>query len=82
MIPPSHGPHPDDATSSRHAHGPPTLEIVLGQEYIHLKGTGRDVDPATLAGTIVLNLTERTSIKGITLQFRGKARLPMHSHDP
>ncbi|KAL0575550.1 hypothetical protein V5O48_006424 [Marasmius crinis-equi] len=59
----------------------PRLEILLDKESIYLKGTGPDVEPAILSGHVVLYLTESTSIKEITLQFRGKARLPVPSYD-
>ena len=59
----------------------PRLEILLDKESIHLKGTGVDVEPGVLSGHVALYLTESTSIKEITLQFRGKARLPVPSHE-
>ncbi|KAF9236340.1 hypothetical protein BU15DRAFT_50123 [Melanogaster broomeanus] len=52
------------------------IEIVVDSDCLVLKGTGIDVEPTVLSGHVVLHLTERTSIKEITLQFRGKARLP------
>ncbi|KIK78590.1 hypothetical protein PAXRUDRAFT_109675, partial [Paxillus rubicundulus Ve08.2h10] len=52
------------------------IEIIVESDCLVLKGTGSDVEPAALSGHVVLHLTEPTSIKGITLQFRGKARLP------
>lgn len=58
------------------------LEIILDHETIALKGTGPDVEPALLSGHVVLHLAEATSIKGITLSFRGKAKLPLPSHEP
>ncbi|KAJ3896199.1 hypothetical protein GG344DRAFT_37221 [Lentinula edodes] len=57
------------------------LEIILEKECIFLKGTGVDVEPARLSGHVALYLSESTSIKEITLQFRGKARLPVPSHE-
>ncbi|KAJ3783537.1 hypothetical protein GGU10DRAFT_316675 [Lentinula aff. detonsa] len=57
------------------------LEILLDKECIYLKGTGVDVEPARLSGHVALYLSESTSIKEITLQFRGKARLPILSHE-
>lgn len=59
----------------------PRLEILLDKECIFLKGTGIDVEPARLSGHVALYLSESTSIKEITLQFRGKARLPVSSHE-
>ncbi|KAJ8076341.1 hypothetical protein PM082_000762 [Marasmius tenuissimus] len=69
-------PHKDKEHKER-----PRLEILLDKESIHLKGTGVDVEPALLSGHVALYLTESTSIKEITLQFRGKARLPVPSHE-
>lgn len=60
----------------------PRLEIILDKEVIYLKGTGVDVEPARLSGNVALYLAESSSIKEITLQFRGKARLPATTHDP
>ncbi|KAJ7594523.1 hypothetical protein C8J56DRAFT_440136 [Mycena floridula] len=59
----------------------PRLEIILDKETILLRGTGVDVEPARLSGHVALFLAESTSIKEITLQFRGKARLTTSSHD-
>lgn len=59
----------------------PRLEILPDKECIFLKGTGVDVEPARLSGHIALYLSESTSIKEITLQFRGKARLPVPTHE-
>jgi hypothetical protein len=61
-------------------HGP-SLEIVLTTDLLTLRGVGVDVSPTLLTGHAVLNLTEATSIKAITLQFRGKARLPAPASD-
>ncbi|KAJ7130838.1 hypothetical protein C8R43DRAFT_1089948 [Mycena crocata] len=59
----------------------PCLEIHLDNEYLCLKGAGNDVEPARLTGHVALYLAESTPIKEITLQFRGKARLPPPGHD-
>ncbi|TBU37585.1 hypothetical protein BD309DRAFT_1023490 [Dichomitus squalens] len=64
---------PHKEKSDRHPH----LEIHVNSDVLCLRGTGVDVHPALLSGNVVLHLTEPTSIKEITLQFRGKARLPM-----
>ncbi|KAJ7497638.1 hypothetical protein FB451DRAFT_1121329 [Mycena latifolia] len=58
------------------------LEVHLDNEYICMKGTGNDVEPARLTGHVALYLAESTPIKEITLQFRGKARLPPSPHEP
>lgn len=60
----------------------PYLDILVSSDTLVLRGTGVDVDPALLSGNVVLHLTEPTSIKEITLQFRGKARLPVSSAEP
>ncbi|KDR67550.1 hypothetical protein GALMADRAFT_79832, partial [Galerina marginata CBS 339.88] len=58
-----------------------SLSIVLDAPCLTLKGTGPDVEPTTLSGHVVLYLTEATSLKEITLQFRGKARIPMPANE-
>ncbi|TFL04566.1 hypothetical protein BDV98DRAFT_322873 [Pterulicium gracile] len=59
----------------------PRLEIVLDNDTVVLRGTGSDVEPARLSGHVALFLSESSSVKEITLQFRGKARIPAHNHD-
>ncbi|KAF8893545.1 hypothetical protein BD779DRAFT_1609885 [Infundibulicybe gibba] len=59
----------------------PRLEILLDSQCLFLRGAGADTEPVRLSGHVVLSLTESTSIKEITLQFRGKAYLPVPSHD-
>lgn len=58
-----------------------SLEIIFNPEIVCMKGTGPDVEPALLSGHVALYLTESTSIKEITLSFRGKAKLPTLSHE-
>ncbi|KAH7925626.1 hypothetical protein BV22DRAFT_1064546 [Leucogyrophana mollusca] len=58
------------------------IEISVNSDCLALKGTGVDVEPTLLSGHVVLHLTESTSIKEITLQFRGKARLPAPASEP
>ncbi|KAI6037575.1 hypothetical protein EDC04DRAFT_2126164 [Pisolithus marmoratus] len=53
-----------------------SIDIVVDANCITVRGTGAEVQPALLSGHVALNLTESTSIKEITLQFRGKVRLP------
>ncbi|KAG6874509.1 hypothetical protein C0995_010419 [Termitomyces sp. Mi166 len=55
------------------------IEILLDSPkgYIFLKGVGVDVEPTLLSGHVAIYLSEATPIKEITLQFRGKARLPV-----
>ena len=59
-----------------------SMEIIVSSDIIPLKGTGVDVEPALLSGHVSLYLTESTSFKEITLQFRGKARVPVNPTDP
>lgn len=59
-----------------------SLDIQVASDQLYLKGTGVDVEPALLTGNVVLTLTEATSIKQITLFFRGKARVPPNPNDP
>lgn len=54
----------------------PHIDIQVDSPCMYLKGVGVDVEPALLTGHVALYLTESTSIKQITLQFRGKARVP------
>ncbi|TEB10260.1 hypothetical protein FA13DRAFT_1889684 [Coprinellus micaceus] len=59
----------------------PYIDVLLDAPFLTLKGTGPDVEPTRLSGNVMLYLTEATSIKEITLQFRGKARLPVPVND-
>jgi len=54
----------------------PSLEIVVTNDVLCLKGPGTEVEPVLLSGNVALYLPEDTDIKDITLHFRGKARLP------
>jgi len=51
-----------------------TLEIVVTNDVLHLKGPGAEAESALLSGNVVIHLPEATPIKDITLHFRGKAR--------
>ncbi|KAJ6485846.1 hypothetical protein C8R45DRAFT_1098599 [Mycena sanguinolenta] len=53
------------------------MEILLDHEYVFLRGTGVDVEPTRISGNVALILSEATTIRSITLQFRGKAHLPV-----
>src|SRR5712671_35494 len=53
-----------------------SIEIVVNTDVLVLRGTGVEVEPALLSGHVVINLVESTPVKQITLQFRGKAKLP------
>ncbi|KAI0663457.1 hypothetical protein C8Q70DRAFT_907006 [Cubamyces menziesii] len=70
--------HHDSKKSDKHPH----LEIHVASDVLCLRGTGVDVNPALLSGNVVLHLSEPTSIKEITLSFRGKARLPVSAAEP
>ncbi len=61
--------------------GHPFVDIAVNTATLILRGTGVDVEPALLSGNVVLFLTEPTSIKEITLQFRGKARIPPSANE-
>lgn len=65
-----------DMAREKHEKGHSSLDIVVNQDTLVLRGTGVDVNPALLSGNVALYLSEPTSIKEITLQFRGKARIP------
>ncbi|KAI0335164.1 hypothetical protein GY45DRAFT_989035 [Cubamyces sp. BRFM 1775] len=73
-----HDMHNDPKKSDKHPH----LEIHVASDVLCLRGTGVDVNPALLSGNVVLHLSEPTSIKEITLSFRGKARLPVSAAEP
>ncbi len=55
------------------------IDLVVNSDVLTLKGTGAEVTPALLSGQIVLDLAESTTVKQITLQFRGKAKLPVEN---
>ena len=59
-----------------------SLEIQVANDTLIMRGTGVDVEPTLLTGNVVLTLTEATSIRQITLVFRGKARVPSNPTDP
>ena len=67
--------HPDMIKEKERA----GIDIVVDSDCLSLKGIGADVEPVSLKGHIILHLTEPTSIKEITLQFRGKAKIPLQS---
>jgi hypothetical protein len=59
----------------------PFLDIVVSSDHLCRQGTGTEIEPALLSGHVILQLTEPTSIKEITLHFRGKARVPPANND-
>jgi hypothetical protein len=56
-------------------HHLPPLEIHLDSDLVVLRGAGGDVNPALLTGQVILNLTESTNIKELTLKLEGKAKV-------
>ncbi|KAH8993325.1 hypothetical protein EDB86DRAFT_2929950 [Lactarius hatsudake] len=60
----------------------PSIEIIVDSDTLILRGTGAEVSPALLSGHVVLHLAESTPVKQITLQFRGKAKLPPLANEP
>ncbi|KAF7289126.1 Arrestin-C domain-containing protein [Mycena chlorophos] len=54
-------------------HDAQRLEILLERDFLLLRGTGTDHEPALLQGNVVLELREPTTLRSVTLQFRGKA---------
>jgi hypothetical protein len=82
VIPSSSGAPPDHQMGRTDTHPHKSrLEIILDSPFLTLKGTGPDVEPTSLSGHVALFLTESTSIKEITLQFRGKAKIPMPANE-
>ncbi|KAF8739971.1 Response drug-related protein, partial [Rhizoctonia solani] len=69
-------PSPYEAPAA--AHSPAPLEIVLPNDEVVFRGVGQDVESTLLTGHLVLNLTEATNIREITLQLTGKVRLQVH----
>lgn len=70
-------PSVSSAGADRHAYGGhhAPLEIHLDNDLVVLRGAGGDVNPALLTGQVVLNLTESTNIKELTLKLEGKAKV-------
>jgi hypothetical protein len=70
--------HPDcqDPAAPKKDDKPTNVEIIVDSDVLTLRGTGVEVTPALLSGKVALNLAESTPVKQITLQFRGKAKLP------
>lgn len=54
------------------------LEVTVNENILVLRGRGDDVDPALLSGQVILHLVESISLKEVHLNFRGKAKLPIH----
>ena len=74
----THTKHPDsqDSAPTSRKDDKHNIEIILDTDVLALRGTGTEVTPALLSGQVALNLAESTPVKQITLQFRGKAKLP------
>ena len=75
---PPHTHHSDyqDSTLASRKDDKHNIEIIVDTDVLTLRGTGTEVTPALLSGQVALNLAESTPVKQITLQFRGKAKLP------
>jgi hypothetical protein len=58
------------------------IDLLVNSDVLTLKGNGAEVTPTLLSGQIVLDLAESMTVKQITLQFRGKARLPPVENEP
>ncbi|KAG8747793.1 hypothetical protein FRC10_011238 [Ceratobasidium sp. 414] len=61
---------------------PPPLEIVLANDDIVFRGIGQDVESALLSGHVVLNLSEATNIREITLHLTGKIKIQLPEGTP
>jgi len=70
--------HHSDRQDDKHT----GIDLVVNSDVLTLKGNGAEVTPALLSGQIVLDLAESTTVKQITLQFRGKAKLPPVENEP
>ena len=70
--------HHSDRQDDKHT----GIDLVVNEDVLTLKGNGAEVTLALLSGQIVLDLAESTTVKQITLQFRGKARLPAVDNEP
>lgn len=80
--------HPVPSSSSSHpspyyhntSHQPQQqnepLQIILTSDRLICRGVAGNLEPALLSGHVVLNLTEATNIKDISLNLVGKARIP------
>lgn len=58
-----------------------TVDIAVNSDTLYMRGTGIDVAPALLSGSVILFLSEATSLKQINLSFRGKAKIPVPSSE-
>lgn len=76
---PSHSHSEDHSTDSmgRVKTQKSRVEIHLDQQCVYLKGVGVDVEPTRISGYVAVYLTESTALKEITLNFKGKATLPI-----
>ncbi|QRV79631.1 arrestin [Ceratobasidium sp. AG-Ba] len=64
------------------SHSPAPLEIVLANDDVVFRGVGQDVESALLSGSVILNLSEATNIREITLQLTGKIRIQLPEATP
>lgn len=52
------------------------LEIILADDNLVCRGVAGNLEPALLSGHVVLNLSESTNIKDITLELTCQAKVP------
>ncbi|KAG8729551.1 hypothetical protein FRC12_020894 [Ceratobasidium sp. 428] len=64
------------------SHSPAPLEIVLANDDVVFRGISQDVEDALLSGHVILNLSEATNIREITLQLTGKVRIQLPEGTP
>jgi hypothetical protein len=74
----THHTHHSDRQDDKHT----GIDLVVNSDVLTLKGNGAEVTPTLLTGHIVLDLAESTTVRQITLQFRGKAKLPPVENEP
>jgi hypothetical protein len=53
----------------------PPLEIQLDNDHLVLRGQGGETNPALLTGQLVLNLSESTNIRELSMRLEGKAKV-------
>lgn len=44
---------------------------IVAPRFVAFRGLGQDVEPAVVAGTVVLHLAESTDLRDITLELTG-----------
>jgi len=51
------------------------LEIRLSSDTVVLRGTGTQIEPARLTGSVILHLADATAIRGVELRLLAKAKV-------